>query len=521
MLLIAFIWFFTFMIFRQAPEWDNMEELVWANSFELGYQKHPPLPTWILYPLTLIFGRVIWLPTALGLICVALGQWITYQLYVRIAEHAKLTNPQEISLLAILVSSPLIYFSIRGGDYNHNAMQLWSIAAMYYFYYRAWEKETVSQSPSTYFWYWSLMGLMMGLAFISKYSVVIQIGVLIAHFCWVGRWRRSRSWIGVLLAAVVFLCITTPHLVWLYQQTELGQGPIYYASQLMTTQLSLFERCINMLKDFLLTQVFRLLPCFLVVGVIYLLYKKTALKGGNFAARASWWSQVQRQDQQFLIWLALGPCVLAMLIGIVLDQKIEAKWAVTFFIVIGFIGWRYANDLLDVVRLRKTVIVGHLIFAVSFGVITGPVASYLGKQGRSNFPSQALANVIEQRWQEHSELTKGEPIRLIVGDTWIIGHTIIHDQVNQGKNIKPWIDANDLSSPWMKPEDKHHTALILIDQGIKQEGRWWRAGHPPSKEVQRMFDQAPVKGVEVVPWTMKEGAPPLEIQWAILPYEPS
>jgi len=39
--------------------------------------------------------------------------------------------------------------------------------------------------------------------------------------------------------------------------------------------------------------------------------------------------------------------------------------------------------------------------------------------------------------------------------------------------------------------------------------------------VQRMFDQAPVKGVETVPWTMKEGAPPLEIQWAILPYEPS
>ncbi len=509
------------MIFRQAPEWDNMEELVWANSFELGYQKHPPLPTWVLYPLTLIFGRVTWLPTALGLMCVALGQWITYQLYVRIAEHAKLTNPQEISLLAILVSSPLVYFSIRGGDYNHNAMQLWSIAAMYYFYYRAWEKETVSQSPQTYFWYWGLMGLMMGLAFISKYSVVIQIGVLITHFCFVGRWRRARSWLGVLLAAVVFLCITTPHLVWLYHQTELGQGPIYYASQLMITQSSLLERCITMLKDFLLTQVFRLLPCFLVLGVIYFLYKKIPQNGGSFVIRPTWWSQVQRQDQQFLIWLALGPCVLAMLIGIILDQKIEAKWAVTFFIAFGFIGWFYANDLLDVVRLRKMVIVGHVIFAVSFGIITGPVASYLGKQGRSNFPSQALANVIAQRWQEHPELTKGEPIRLIVGDTWIIGHTIIHDRVSQGKNIKPWIDANDLSSPWMRPEDKRHTALILIDHAPKPLGQWWRAGHPPSKEVQRMFDQAPVKGVEVVPWTTKTDAPPLEIQWAILPYEPS
>jgi len=63
---IGIIWFCTFMIFRQAPEWDNMEELVWANSFEMGYQKHPPLPTWVLYPLTMIFGKVVWLPYALG-----------------------------------------------------------------------------------------------------------------------------------------------------------------------------------------------------------------------------------------------------------------------------------------------------------------------------------------------------------------------------------------------------------------------------------------------------------------------
>ena len=65
-LLIACIWFFTTVVTRHAPEWDNMEELVWASSFELGYQKHPPLPSWIIYPLTMLIGKVLWLPFALG-----------------------------------------------------------------------------------------------------------------------------------------------------------------------------------------------------------------------------------------------------------------------------------------------------------------------------------------------------------------------------------------------------------------------------------------------------------------------
>jgi hypothetical protein len=123
--------------------------------------------------------------------------------------------------------------------------------------------------------------------------------------------------------------------------------------------------------------------------------------------------------------------------------------------------------------------------------VTGPVASYLGYQGRSNFPSKELAKVLQKRWQEHPELTQGLPLEFIVGDTWMIGNVIIHDPILRGKNIKPWIDADDLSSPWLKSEDKKKTALILINQVPKPSGVWWRAGHPPTQAV--------------------------EIQWAILP----
>jgi uncharacterized membrane protein YkgB len=235
----------------------------------------------------------------------------------------------------------------------------------------------------------------------------------------------------------------------------------------------------------------------------------------------SWWSQIPRADQLFLIFLGVGPCLTAISIGVLLNQNIEAKWAVTFFIMIGFMAWIYANDTLDVQHMTRIVIAGHIIFALFFGIFTGPGASYIGKQGRTNFPSQEMANVIQQRWLEHPELTNKKPIGLVVGDTWIIGHIIVHDPVYQGKAIKPWINANDLMSPWMTEKDKQQVALILIDQEPKPNDKKRPLGQPPSKEVQDMFDRAPVKGIESIPWTKKEGAPPLQIQWAILPYNPS
>ena len=78
-----------------------MEELVWANSFEWGYQKHPPLPSWFLYPLTIVFGKMMWLPSALGLLCVAFAQNISYHLYCRIAKNAGFINPSILGMVAV------------------------------------------------------------------------------------------------------------------------------------------------------------------------------------------------------------------------------------------------------------------------------------------------------------------------------------------------------------------------------------------------------------------------------------
>jgi len=115
-----------------------VEELVWANSFELGYQKHPPLPTWLLYPATLIFGKSMTLSFFIGYLCVFISAIFSYLLFKEIAARATRPLPEYAPLVAVLASSLIIYYTIRGSDFNHNNAQLWSVSAMLFFYYKAW-----------------------------------------------------------------------------------------------------------------------------------------------------------------------------------------------------------------------------------------------------------------------------------------------------------------------------------------------------------------------------------------------
>jgi hypothetical protein len=150
-------------------------------------------------------------------------------------------------------------------------------------------------------------------------------------------------------------------------------------------------------------------------------------------------------------------------------------------------------------------------------LIVGPGADYFGKQGRGNFPSKKLADAINSRWQENSVLTQGQPITWIAGDTWIVGNVIINDPVSKGRKIKAWIDGNDLESPWLLPIDRKKPLLILMDHDPTKAGKWWRGGHPASPKVMELYQKAPVKGIVSIPWTSKKEAPPLQVQWAILP----
>ncbi|WYX49397.1 hypothetical protein WJ977_19460 [Achromobacter xylosoxidans] len=64
---LAWLWLSNRIVL--APPTDNIEQLIWVRSLEWGYYKHPPLPTWLLWPVVRLLGWNAWATYVLGATC--------------------------------------------------------------------------------------------------------------------------------------------------------------------------------------------------------------------------------------------------------------------------------------------------------------------------------------------------------------------------------------------------------------------------------------------------------------------
>src|SRR5690606_24234975 len=167
---------------------------------ELGYTKHPPAPSWFMYGLTQIFGRPIWLTFFAGQLFSALALWFVWLL------ACEITTPRKAFIITLFASTN-IYFSLRGTIYNHNTVQLWSIVAATWLFYRALRYQKSSS------WIW--LGAISAIATMTKYSAFIQFA---AFFCFMlrqGSLKDKRTLKGLVLSLAAFVVVVSPHVYWL------------------------------------------------------------------------------------------------------------------------------------------------------------------------------------------------------------------------------------------------------------------------------------------------------------------
>lgn len=508
--LIGFIWFIAKTLSHQSPDWDNVEELVWANSFEIGYQKHPPLPTWLLYPATLIFGKSMSLSFFMGYFCIFISAIFNYQLFKEIASRANRLLPTYAPLIAVLGSSLIIYYTIRGSDFNHNNAQLWSTSAMLLFYYKAWVADRENRSKDALI-AWVALGIFTGLALLTKYSVIVQIATLFIHFFWAKRWNSSRALAGLFLSCLTVLLILTPHLIWLTQQTYQHMGPIEYALHSTVSNDVPLVNFQKILSEFVASQIYRISPILVSIFLIHRLAKKSAPS----IHQTSWWMSLHKDDRHFLWIITLSPTLLTVIAGGLFNINMEPKWAVTFYLTMGMFMWMPIKESLDIKLFIRSILIIHLIVAALYALFTGVIADAVGRTTRANYPGQELSSRIYQHWAEHPELTQGAPLAIIAGDVWTTGNIIIHGP-NLGRLTKVWVDANDSESPWLKPGEK--PLLMVVANGNNKgdyHGRH-RGGEVTSPEVEQLIAKATIKGRDSIPWTSKKDGPRLEVEWAIV-----
>ncbi|MDQ7969155.1 MAG: glycosyltransferase family 39 protein [Oxalicibacterium faecigallinarum] len=472
---------------HRSPDWDNMEELVWASGLEWGYYKHPPLPSWILHVLTLVFDRPVWLTFFTGQLSVVLALWMLWKL------GCEFTSQQR-SLIATLLVSLIAYFTVRGVMNNHNTMQLWTLAGAIWMLYRATRTDSL--------WAWAALGFFSGCAFLTKYSALVQFAVFFLYLLLTGHLKRGATWKGIVLSTAIVVCMVTPHLLWLKQQTV---GPVAYASHQLTTMTS-YANEISDLFGFLITNLGRI-ALMIVATFIVAIWSRD--KRGGPAAKANG-SQIAndlaRSDKFFVLFVGIAPIVLTLFIAGVMKVPLASHWATTFFLLFGFFSFWLLRSGDDTALLRKTIIVVvafQIIGAVGYGLARGPLADKSGRPSRATFPGAEISKLVHAEWNKRMQI----PLTVVAADTWIGGNIA----TRIGRQVQVLIDGDYSKSPWVNEEHAEQCGMLVAINRSQVNPDEIDPG------TIALMAQATEHGMIEIPWTQKANGPTVAIEWGIIP----
>src|SRR5712691_5427850 len=136
---------------------DLIEALTYGREWQLGYDKLPPLPWWLIEAVY----RVIGIDAAYY----ALAQVAVVAAFAAVLATARpLVGPVR-ALVAVLILDGLHYFHFTAAKFNHDVIELplWGLAG--YAFHASLKRGRLA--------HWLLLGLSIGLALWAKYFVVV------------------------------------------------------------------------------------------------------------------------------------------------------------------------------------------------------------------------------------------------------------------------------------------------------------------------------------------------------------
>jgi hypothetical protein len=485
------LWTVLCAISHRAPDLDGMEELVWASSLELGYHKHPPVPSWFMHVLTQVFGRPVWLTFFAGQLFSAIALWFLWRL------GREFTSPRK-AFIAMLLVSTTIYFSLRGTIYNHNTAQLWSITAATWLFYRALRYRTLGA--------WAGLGAVAAIAMMTKYSAVIQFFAFFLFMLRQGSLKEGDVWKGLAVSLCVFAVVLFPHVYWLAANEF---QPLRYADS--SLEAGGYLSAVKSILDFTLDQLARLSPM-LVVALAWAYWTKrsareAASKGHPAAHSQRYAGTLSDWDRSFLLWIGLTPFLATVAVSALLGTRLVASWGTTFFMLYGFfvLWWLHGDEKRNLERVAILVIGMHVLLAVGYAIGRGPLAWYSGRDTRSMFPGAIISSHMNALWEKHVPDT---PLTLIASDTWLGGNIAIHS----GPSTQVFIDGSYEESPWLDRNDALNCGLLVV-YSKQTRGE-------PAPALKQLFAQGRWQGMAAVPWS-SDKSPMIDLNWSIIPPDAS
>ena len=440
----AALWIGQLWAISIAPPEDNIEQLIWTSSLEWGYYKHPPLPTWLLWPLVKIFGPhpsltfVLAGMTTLGAIA------IMWRLLSNLRGH-------QYALVALLATLCITYYNRRLDVYNHDTVLMVIVALSAVLTWKAHQSGQIR--------WWAALGVCLGLGTLTKYQIAVTMTCTLAFWLYSKGWKTRHGRYGFATMCLIIFLIFLPHGLWMI---ESNFAPIRYAMESsLGANSDAMDRITGSLK-WLADQIFnRMGPVWLFLLVAWLLlklHKPAAIAPSSSDAV----NQSNRQDKDarslLLIW-GLLPLAFMPFVSFAMGSHLMMRWASPFLIF----AVPAAFELFNFTVAKKSIslrpiwmaflIVQGLLLAASFWMSHAgaqPMFSHKIKK----FDFVQLAQAIEQP----ARTALGGTICLVSGNTELAGGLAI--ELSDKPQVL--IDGRLDRSPWLSPETLLNCGVIEL-----------------------------------------------------------
>ncbi len=411
---------------------DLIEALVYGREWQLGYDKLPPLPWWLVETAYLTVGHdfAYYLLAQLAVVAALAVVWLMAR---------PLVGPLG-ALTAVLIVDGLHYLNYTTAKFNHDVVQLpfWALAG--FALHRALRGRQTAD--------WLLLGLAVGLSLWAKYFVLVLALPMAAFMLFDEDARKSLATPGPYVALAAALITMAPHLVWLVQNDFL---PFAYAEHRALPSRGLIDHLWHP-AQFAVSQLFFLIPSLLIA--VPLFFPRAHDPHPNVAKADDF-------DRRIVTWLAFGPIATVLALSAVSGRGTVAMWGYPLWLFLGVWLVLTAQRALDGLRLGRVVTIWSIVFsclALAFVANYAVLPQFDHRYRAVFFPGNDLARALSDRYHA----VTGKAPAYVIGTMWD-GGNVSHYAPSHPRVL---IDGNPARAPWIDLTDlKARGALVVWTAG--------------------------------------------------------
>jgi hypothetical protein len=452
---------------RSLPLDVVSDGLAWGHEWQWGYFKHPPLPSWEVEAFFDAFGDA--------------GTYLLSQItvgltYLFVFLLGRELMPPRWAAAGTLLTACVYYFSVPTPEFNHNVAQMPLWAAAILAYYNAITARTLR--------WWLLLGVVSGLALLTKYASGILLIVIFAHLLSAPQRRAMFQSSGPYVAVVVCLLIVIPHVLWLVHNHF---STLTYAQKRAGQTHGIAFRIIAPLR-FLLSQLLDISPALLAAAIAGFLGRESLTK---IAADAKF---------RFLATFAFGPALLTAALSLVTGLGLRDMWAAPMWSLTG-LAIVYASQnrwpRVNWSRLVACVCAIFILMPLAYILSTSIVPAWRGRPSRTQWPDREMASAFGDAYRNET----GQPLRIVAADGWLAGLVAMRDPLRPSV----FTDGDMREAPWITPQKLAEDGALVL----------WRGDGPPPARLKTL------KGLKVIgtkdfSWPDSPRVAPLAIGWGII-----